>query len=360
MFLEFKSSDSLVSTGTGRGLRTLAYMLDYVLTGTTSSKTLAVSTTSLFTEWSTDNPGGWVRRETNGDFSSSSTTPSQYWAWSAPVLGKPNQAFFHKGFALRWNAGASNVGVNNYFQGYMGAFQSVNDRTTFGSFDFGRPLNHNFTTNTATTERFDTLTGGYARTIDMDRYVLAAAEGYMFIGNIDRGTFWAITDGTTLPIHEYTTSSAIPMIGLTGLGPLTSPNTRHDLRVHVHKYDSGAGASHNQLSSFDQLINGDNTTPPSSINFLSLYPSSANNQGFLDRFDAAGKRTTALYPIIIGNPIRGNAYQTTEGLLLLSGQNHETGQTFYVGTARYYKFVCSHDLTRSPAFSGLVIGIPIR
>jgi hypothetical protein len=182
------------------------------------------------------------------------------------------------------------------------------------------------------------------------------------ISTIYNGKFQvAVVDATTLPIHQYATSSAIPMLAITGAGENSSSNSRHDLRVHVHKYDSGAGTSYNQLSSFSQQINGDSTAAPSTTNFLSLYPSSISNQGFLDRFDVDGKRSTALYPIIIGNPIRGNAYQTTEGILLLSGQSHETGQTFYVGSARYYKFVCSHDrANRAPAFAGLVLGIPVR
>lgn len=360
MFVEFQTTNS--GDSTGRGLRAFAYMLDYVLTSNTASRTTAISQgLDFFIEWTNENPGGWTRRETSGDFSSTSATPGQHWAWSQPVIGKPDQAFFHKGFALRWNNGTSNSLINNYFNGFMGAFQNPSSRTAFAAFDFARPLNHNFTTAGDSSVRYDAL-NSHNRSVFQDRYIFAAAEGYMFIGNITQGTFWAVVDGTTLPIHQYPTSSSIPMLGLTGMQQSASTAlTRHDLRVHVHKYDSGSGPTYNQLSSFSQQINGDSTAAPNTQNFLSLYPSSLTNQGFLDRFDEDGKKSTALYPIIIGNPIRGNAYQTTEGLLLLSGQNHETGQTFYVGPSRYYKFVCSHDrANRAPAFAGLVLGIPVR
>ena len=359
MFVEFQTTDSGATTG--HGLRAFAYMLDYVLTSTVSSRTTAISQgLTFFNEWTSANVGGWTRRETNGDFNSSAVSPGQFWAYSQSVFGKPDQAFFHKGFALRWNRGNQN-GANNYFNGFLGSFQDPASRTTFAPFDFGRSLNWNFTGTEDTTSTTFANLNSNNRQINGDRYIMAAAQGYMFIGNIDQGTFWSVVDATTLPIHQYATSSAIPMLAITGAGDNSTSLTRHDLRVHVHKYDSGAGTSYNQLSSFSQQINGDSTAAPSTTNFLNLYPSSISNQGFLDRFDVDGKRSTALYPIIIGNPIRGNAYQTTEGILLLSGQSHETGQTFYVGSARYYKFVCSHDrANRAPAFAGLVLGIPVR
>jgi hypothetical protein len=360
MFVEFQTTDS--GQNSGFGLRQFSEMLDYVLTNDSTALTRAQSSggLSFFTQWSNENPGAWVRRDGNtGAFTSSASSPLLYWSWSQPVIGKPDQAFFHKGFALRWNNSTS--GYNNYFQGYMGAFQDPSSRTTFAPFDFGRPLNANYTTNVITSDAYDVL-NSTNRFVWQDRYIFAAAQGYMFIGNITQGTFWAVVDGTTLPIHQYPTSASIPMLGFSGMAHLApTTNTRHDLMVHVHKYDSGAGTTYNQLSSFTQVLNGDSTAAPNTTNFLSLYPSSLTDRGFLDRFDEDGKKSTALYPIIIGNPIRGNAYQTTEGLLLLSGQNHETGQTFYVGSARYYKFVCSHDrANRAPAFAGLVLGIPVR
>lgn len=361
MFVQFQAANS--GNGTGNGLRAFVYMLDYVMAGSstnTQSRATAIAQgLTNFTEWSTENPGGWTRRENVGDFNSTLAEPAHYWAWSQPVIGKSTEAFFQKGFALRWNVGAGS-NFNNYFNGWMGSFQDPASRTTFAPFDFGRPLNWPFTTGATNAVNYASLNSNN-RQVHLDRYVMAAAEGYMFIGNIDQGTFWSVVDATTLPIHEFPTSSAIPMLAITGAGDNGIALTRHDLRVHVHKYDSGAGTSHNALSSFSQQINGDSTAAPSTTAFLNLYPSSLTDRGFLDRFDTDGKRSTALYPIIIGNPIRGNAYQTTEGLLLLSGQNHETGQTFYVGPARYYKFVCSHDRTnRAPAFSGLVLGIPVR
>lgn len=359
MFVEFQTTGS---TANGFGLRAFAYMLDYVMTSTVASKTTAINQgLQFYVEWSDANPGGWTRRETSNDFVSGGTVPGHHWAWSQPVIGKQDLPFFHKGFALRWNGGAGNNGSNNYFGGYMGAFQNPADRTVFAPFDFARPLNHNYMFDFALGARFDALNSSLRR-VDDDRYVMAAAQGYMFIGNITQGTFWAVVDGTTLPINQFSSSASIPMLGLSGMQQTpTASLARHDLRVHVHKYDSGSGPTYNQLSSFSQQINGDNTAAPNTQNFLNLYPSSAVNQGFLDRFDEDGKKSTALYPIIIGNPIRGNAYQTTEGILLLSGQNHETGQTFYVGNARYYKFVCSHDrVNRAPAFAGLVLGIPVR
>lgn len=357
MFVEFQATDS--GSINGHGLRAFAYMLDYVMTSTVSSRTTAVSQgLAFFNEWTNANPGAWTRRETNGDFNSASLSPGHYWAWSQSITGKPDQAFFHKGFALRWNS-QNQQGANNYFNGWMGSFQDPASRTNFAAFDFGRSLNY-AGTNTHFSTNFSNLNSN-GRRVDQDRYVMAAAQGYVFIGNIDQGTFWAVVDGTVLPIHEFPTSSAIPMLGITGAGDNSTSLTRHDLRVHVHKYDSGVETSYNQLSSFSQQINGDNAAAPSTQNFLNLYPSSLTNAGFLDRFDVDGKKSTALYPIIIGNPIRGNAYQTAEGLLLLSGQNHSTGQTFYVGSARYYKFVCSHDrANRAPAFAGLVLGIPVR
>jgi hypothetical protein len=360
MFVEFQASNN-GSTGNGNGLRSFAYVLDYVLTSNASSLTTAINQGLVYyVVYSDQNPGLWTRRETVGDFDSSATAPGEYWAYSQRVIGKPDQAFYHKGFALRWNAGTTSVGFNNYFNGFMGAFQDPADRTNFASFDFARPLNWPLT-NTATNSVSFAHLNSNNRSVSADRYIMSAAEGYMFIGNLDQGTFWAVVDGTTLPIHEYTSSAAIPMLGLTGAGDNGNSLTRHDLRIHVHKYDSGAGTAYNQLSSFNQQINGDSTSAPNTVNFLNLYPSSLANQGFPNRFDADGKRTTALYPIIIGNPIRGNAYQTTEGLLILSGQDHVTGQTFYVGSSRYYKFVCTHDRTnRLPAFSGLTIGVPIR
>ena len=362
MFVEFQTAG--VSTAGGAGLRAFAYMLDYVMTSNVDRRTTAIAQgLSFYVEHSTENPGGWTRRETVGDFDSTSGTPNQWWAWSQPVIGKQDLPFFHKGFALRFNTGATGAsgGNNNYFNGFMGAFQDPANRNTFAPFDFARPLNHNFTTSSIANVRFDTL-NSHLRRVSDDRYVMAAAEGYMFIGNITQGTFWAVVDGTTLPINQFSSSASIPMLGLSGMQQTDSTSlTRHDLRVHVHKYDSGSGTTYNQLSSFSQQLNGDNAAAPNTTNFLHLYPSSLSNQGFLDRFDEDGKKSTALYPIIIGNPIRGNAYQTAEGILLLSGQNHETGQTFYVGSARYYKFVCSHDrANRAPAFAGLVLGIPIR
>lgn len=353
MFVEFRPT----SAGSLTGFRSWAYMLDYVMTGSASSvisRTAALATgATVFTEWSTANPGGWTRRSSLGDF----TAAGNQWTWSQSVIGMPDQAFYHKGFGL-WHI--SDSSDNNYFNAYMGSFQDPASRTNFAAFDFGRPLNWQFGGNTVASGDFSTLSGDRRR-VHNDRYVMAAAQGYMFVGNIDQGTFWAVVDGTALPIHQYATSSAIPMLGLTGAGNAGVTLTRHDLRVHVHKYDSGSGASHNQLSSFSQQLNGDSTAAPNTTAFLNLYPSSLANQGFLNRFDVDGKRSTALYPIIIGNPILGNAYQTTEGILLLSGQGHETGQTFYVGSARYYKFVCSHDrINRAPQFSGLVLGIPVR
>lgn len=356
MFIQFQTNDTGLSNG--YGLNAWVDMVNYALTSNTSSLTSAISKgLQNYNVWTDQNPGDWTLRESSGTFNSSSSNPGHYRAWSQSVIGKPDQAFFHKGFAVRWNERSNN---NNYFNGWMGAFQDPSSRTNFAPFDFGRPLNTNYTTSSTTASTFAVLNSNF-RKISDDRYVVAAAEGYMFIGNMDQGTFWAVVDGTTLPIHEYTTSSAIPMLGFSGLGPNSSSLTRHDLTVHVHKYDSGSGLAYNQLSSFAQTINGDSTAAPSSVNFLNLYPSSLTNQGFLDRYDEDGKKSTALYPIIIGNPIRGNAYQTTEGLLILSGQNHETGQTFYVGPARYFKFVCTHDrVNRNPAFSGLTLGIPVR
>lgn len=356
MFVEFQAADV---ANPDRGVRSWAYMLDYVMTGSASSvasrdTALSIGSPPVFTEWTNANPGGWTRRSSTGEFS----VVGNNWTWSQPCIGMPDQAFYHKGFGLVINA--INVNNTNYFNGYMGAFQDPASRTNFAPFDFARPLNWAYTSQSPTSTNFSVLNSPL-RFVYQDRYVMAAAEGYMFVGNIDQGTFWAVVDGTALPIHQFATSSAIPMLGLTGAGDNSSALARHDLRVHVHKYDSGAGESHNQLSSFSQQLNGDSTAAPSTTAFLNLYPSSLTNRGFLDRFDVDGKRSTALYPIIIGNPILGNAYQTTEGLLLLSGQNHATGQTFYVGSARYYKFVCSHDrANRAPAFAGLVLGIPVR
>lgn len=357
MFVEFQTTNS--GANTGYGLRAFAYMLDYVLTSTAASRTTAVAQgLSFFNEWSSSNAGAWTRQETNGDFTSGISVPALHWAWSQSVTGKADQAFFHKGFALRWNNG-NPAHDNNYFNGFMGSFQDPASRTIFAPFDFGRSLNWAGTNSSFGTNHSTLNSNG--RRIEQDRYIMAAAQGYMFIGNIDQGCFWSVTDATVLPIHQYATSSAIPMLAITGAGDNSGSLTRHDLRVHVHKYDSGAGTTYNQLSSFSQQINGDNAAAPNSQNFLNLYPSSIANQQFLDRFDVDGKKSTALYPIIIGNPILGNAYQTTEGLLLLSGLGHETGQTFYVGSARYYKFVCSHDrANRAPQNAGLVLGIPVR
>jgi hypothetical protein len=358
MFVEVRVNNT--GSNTGSGISTFANLLDYVLAGNQSSLTNAQNNGGFqyFNEWSNENPGAWDRRETNGNFTSTSSTPGHYFAWSQKINGKLDQAFFHKGFAFRWNS--LNANANNAFGGYMGSFQSTVSRTTFGAFDFGRSLNWAYTTNINTGANFAALNSNL-RYIYQDNYIIAAAEGYMFIGNIDQGTFWAVTDGTALPIHQYTSSSSIPMIGLSGSGVNGSSNTRHDLTIHVHKYDTGSGSTYNQLSSFYQQVNSDNAAAPNTTNFLNLYPSSLINSGFLDRFDEDGKKTTALYPIIVGNPIKGNAYQTVEGIIILSGQGHQTGQTFYVGSARYYKFVCTHDrVSRAPAYSGLTIGIPIR
>jgi hypothetical protein len=359
MFLEFQTLDSGVNRGFG--LDAFAHLLHYVLTNDTAARTAALSTAitgglAFLNEWSTENPGGWVRRELNSSsfFNSSTSSPGLYWAWSQPVQGKPDQAFYHKGFAIRWNERSS--GVPNYFNGFMGSFQDFSNRTAFAPFDFARPLNVNLSFG-STSGRFDTLN---AASIFSDRYVFAAGQGYMFIGNITQATFWAVVDATTLPIHEYPGSSAIPMVGLSGLGVAGSSNVRHDLHVSVHKYDSGAGATFNQLSSFTQMLNSDSATAINTQQFLRLYPQSLA-AGLPDRFDEDGKRSPAIYPIILGNPILGNAYQTVEGLVLVSGQNHETGQTFYIGPTRYYKFVCTHErANRTPATASLTIGIPVR
>jgi len=56
MFVEFKTTTS--STGTGSGLRAFAYMLDYVLTSTTASRTTAIAQgLQYYIEWSTANDG---------------------------------------------------------------------------------------------------------------------------------------------------------------------------------------------------------------------------------------------------------------------------------------------------------------
>ena len=81
MFVEFKTTNS--GTNTGNGLRTWVYMLDYVMTNNTASLNNAISYgLEYYTVWSDQNPGDWVRRETNGSFNTSSATPGQHWAWS--------------------------------------------------------------------------------------------------------------------------------------------------------------------------------------------------------------------------------------------------------------------------------------
>ena len=357
MFIRFKPNNT--GDDQGYGLNVLARWVDYALAGNTDSRTFAIANSSTYREYSTANGGNWTRRQSSGTFSSTSTSPGQYWVWSQNVVDKPDQAFFHKGFAIRWNQDGS---YTNYWQGYMGAFQDPSDRNNFADFDFARPLNTNFNTNTTSTTRYDSIQGQTGLRPYEVEWIVAAAQGYMVLGNLTRGTFWAVMDGTVLPIHEYTTSAAIPMIGLSGMQHSSSTSlTEHWLRVLVHKYDSGSGTSYNQLTSLTQDMNSTSTTAPDASNFLKLYPTSASNKGFLDRFDAEGKKTTALYPFIIGNPIKGNAYQTADGIVLLSGQNHETGQTFYIGSARYFKFVCTHDYSlKRSEFSGLTIGIPIR
>lgn len=351
MFIEFQ----VANQSNHGGIYAWARMLDFAMTGNATSFNEANSAgLTYYKLWTNANPGGWTSRSKIGPFNAAGNT----WNWSQPVIGKQDIPFFHKGFGLRLNVLSS---ANNYFQGFMGAFQNPADRNAHAAFDQGRSLNANYTTNTVTTARFDALNSNN-RFAFQDRYIVSAAEGYVFIGNVTQCTFWAVVDGTALPIHQFATSSSIPMIGLSGMQPDTGvTNTRHDLTVHVHKYDSGSGASYNTLSSFNQVVSSDSGAAPSTTNFLNLYPSSVSGLSLLDRFDEDGKKSTALYPIIVGNPIRGNAYQTTEGTLLVSGQSHETGQTFYVGPSRYYKFTCTHDrVARNSVFSGLTIGVPVR
>lgn len=358
MFIRFKPSTQ-GGDDFGGGLRCLANWLDYALSGNTTSRSLAISLSSNYREYSTANAGNWTSVTKTGDFDSTAAYPGHAWIWSQSVVDKPDQPFFRKGFAIRWNERGNK---HNYWQGYMGAFQDQSDRSAYAAFDYGRPLNSNFTTNTNDTgSRYDCINGSFARVYDSE-WIVAAATGYVVLGNLSRGTFWAVMDGTVLPIHEYTTSAAIPMIALSGAQHSSSTSlTKYWLRVHVHKYDSGSGSSYNSLTSTVQDMNSDATDAPNATNFLKLYPTSASNQGFLDRFDSEGKKTTALYPFIIGNPIKGNAYQTADGIVLLSGQNHETGQTFYIGSARYFKFVCTHDYnSKQSQYSGLTLGIPIR
>lgn len=360
MFIRFKPSAQ--GYDFGYGIHALAHWLDYALSGNTSSRATAIAYSTSYREYSTANAGNWVSRFKNGGFNSTTYNAGHTWAWSQSVVDKPDQPFFHKGFAVRCNVfDAADGADNNCLQGYMGSFQDQAGRNNVGSFDYGRPLNTNYTTNISGNTRHDTIAGNFRKVSDSE-WIVAAAQGYMFLGNLTRGTFWAVMDGTVLPIHEYTTSAAIPMIGLSGMQHDGSTAlTKHWLRVLVHKYDSGSGAGYNQLISLNQDMNSDSSTPPNSANFLKLYPTSASNQGLLDRFDSEGKKTTALYPFIIGNPILGNAYQTADGIVLLSGQNHETGQTFYIGSARYFKFVCTHDYDfKQSQYSGLTIGIPIR
>lgn len=352
MFIEFQ----VANQGSHGGIYAWARMLDFAMTGNATSFNEANSAgLTYYKLWTNANPGGWTARDRIGTFASA----SDLWAWSQPVIGKQDIPFFHKGFGLRLNA--VNSTQNNYFQGYMGAFQNPANRNAYAAFDQARPLNANYNTEPGTTVRYDAL-NSYNRKVFQDRYIVSAAEGYVFIGNVTQCTFWAVVDGTALPIHQFATSSSIPMIGLSGMQQDSGTSlTRHDLMVHVHKYDSGSGATYNTLSSFTQVVSSDSTFPPSTQNFLNLYPSSVSGLSLLDRFDEDGKKSTALYPIIVGNPIRGNAYQTTEGTLLVSGQSHETGQTFYVGPSRYYKFTCTHDRTsRRSDFSGLTIGVPVR
>jgi len=154
----------------------------------------------------------------------------------------------------------------------------------------------------------------------------------MFIGNLTMGNFWAVVDATVLPTHQYASSNAIPMLGFSGMGQNASANVRNELTVHVHKYDSGNEATYNTLLSTTQTISSDSTTTIVNQNFLSMYPYSGNSlSAYANKFDVDGKRSTTVYPIIIGNPIKGNSFQSAAGLVLLGGQNHETGQTFYVG-----------------------------
>jgi len=254
MFIEFQTTD----TGSGRGLIPFANIIDYAMTNTAESLSTAQPNLSYYQLFSDANPGAWTRRETVGTFS----TVNNYWAWSQSVTGKSDQAFFHKGFALRYNGDATTTIANNYYNGFMGAFQDPASRTTFAGFDFARPLNHNFTTSTGgITARYDTLSSS-VRGIYQDRFIVSAANGYLFIGNVTQATFWAVCNGTALPIHQFSTSASIPMIGLTGLGDATTSLTRHDLRVHVHKYDSGSGTAYNELSSFNQQLNSDSTAAP--------------------------------------------------------------------------------------------------
>ena len=365
MFLE--CSFPSTSEQTGWGLRELAYTLDYALTNTAASKTTAQATGTTITELSTSSPGNWVRRQTLGDFNPSAqgaTYGGVAWAWSQPVTGKPDQAFYHKGFGLAFNhrgqLGNTNP-PNNYYQGYMGAFQNAADKNAFATFDSFRPLNWPYTTAATETVSHATLSGD-RRFVYQDKYIIAAAQGYMFIGNLTMGNFWAVVDATVLPTHQYASSNAIPMLGFSGLGQnITTGNTRNELTVLVHKYDSGNEATYNALLSTTQTISSDSATTIVNQNFLSMYPYSGNSlSAYANKFDVDGKRSTTVYPIIIGNPIKGNSFQSAAGLVLLGGQNHETGQTFYVGNTRYYKFVCTHDINKSTATATLTLGIPIK
>ena len=38
---------------------------------------------------------------------------------------------------------------------------------------------------------------------NQDRFIVSAANGYLFIGNVTQATFWAVCNGTALPIHQF-------------------------------------------------------------------------------------------------------------------------------------------------------------
>lgn len=346
MFAEFVINDNTYS-----GTKTLITLVEGLANNNTAGISAGSGQCSFYFNYGTTVAGGWATQAKN--FGAGQSTPNVTLA--APVTGKTDLPGFRKGFGLRTNSETYQAAGN--ISGFMGSFQGANT-AAYSSFDFDRALNHIGSGETAGAgygSRRDSLTGGNGQPYGK-RFIMSVTDKYLFLGCIDTRCFYYVGNASPFPLHDYASSLSIPMIGITGQG--NSNNSEYNLFVHTSKYATGDTSTYNSLLSTNQDLTISNQAGTSDY-FLRMYPSSQQDQFMRDRYNQHGNREPAVYPMIVGNPYRGNPWQIADGLVVLSGQNHYTGQVFYVGDRRYYKMVCTHN-TGDYRTWGINIGILMR
>jgi hypothetical protein len=349
MFVEFVPT---TADGTG-GTKTFIKILNAVATGNNVLKAEATTSTycSFYHEYSTG-AGGWTEKL----IYAGPTEQTPKTEIHAPVAGKADKPAYRKGFAVRTNSTTYNNHGN--LSGFLGSFATSDiEATTYGNFDYARPLNFlgaGEAGNEAPNRRDSIDQWG---TVAGKRWVISVNQSFIFVGCVTNRTFWYVGNASASIVHGYPNSDAVPMIGLSGMG--NGDNTQYYLQAHLHKYQPGVNISRfNNLLSTSQDITV--TTGDSYNNFndnlIKMYPNSTSESFISDRYNRYGNQSTAVYPFMLGNHLRGNAWQIPEGIVLLSGKNHQTGEVFYVSGRRYYKFSCTHNESDTRN-RGLNIGI---